>query len=211
MLQRGRPKNNISHRCVDRVLRPHPRLSLLTPLFLSLSFALLYHLKQQRAAPWRPFAPRVKFNRKFVSRWASPSLCLPCVFSRITNVIAPGAGWETAERWEWKDGSWGAKRGRWRMRRDMVSLNTAYVSLSLSFSICGGREEGKDGLRRKDEVCNWCNICGLQGGINVCSLRALSPSSLFPLLRSAPRSRQDSPRKSPFSLIALFLFLFSLS
>lgn len=41
-----------------------------------------------------------------------------------------------------------------------------------------GREEGKDGLRRKDEVCNWCNICGLQGGINVCSLRALSPSSL---------------------------------
>jgi len=68
MLQRGRPKNNISHRCVDRVLYPHPRLSLLTPLFLSLSFALLYHLKQQRAAPWRPFAPRVKFNRKFVSR-----------------------------------------------------------------------------------------------------------------------------------------------
>lgn len=54
------------------------------------------------------------------------------------------------------------------------------MSPCLSFSICGDREEGKDGLRRKDEVCNWCNICGLQGGINVCSLRALSPSSLLP-------------------------------
>lgn len=68
MLQRGRPKNNISRRCVDRVLRPYPRLSLLAPLFLSLSFALLYHLKQQRATSQRPFAPCVKFNRKFVSR-----------------------------------------------------------------------------------------------------------------------------------------------
>lgn len=76
-----------------------------------------------------------------------------------------------------------------------------------------GREEGKDGLRRKDEVCNWCNICGLQGGINVCSLRALSPSSLLVFLSyvSPPRSRRrGAPRKeSSFSLIALFLFLSS--
>lgn len=65
------------------------------------------------------------------------------------------------------------------MRRDVVSLNTAYVSLSLLLYLRrpGGR---KGRAARKDEVCNWCNICGLQGGINVCSLRALSPSSLFP-------------------------------
>lgn len=53
MLQRGRPKNNISRRCVDRVLRSYPRLfpSPSYPLFLSLSFALLYHLKQQVQRP----------------------------------------------------------------------------------------------------------------------------------------------------------------
>lgn len=62
------------------------------------------------------------------------------------------------------------------------------------------REEGKDGLRRKDEVCNWCNICGLQGGINVCSLRALSPSSLHPppFLPPPPRSLAGLREESSF-------------
>lgn len=97
------------------------------------------------------------------------------------------------------------------MRRDVVSLNTAYVSLSLLLYLRSPGEEGKDGLRRKDEVCNWCNICGLQGGINVCSLRALSPSSLFPSPPFLPSISRRAPRESSFSLIALFLFLFSLS
>lgn len=106
----------------------------------------------------------------------------------------------------------------------MVSLNTAYISsspcLSLSLpllSIRGGWRAGKDGLRRKDEVCNWCNICGLQDGINVCSLRALSLLSIplllsliFSLLPYTICISIDSQNRC-FSLITLFLFLYSLS
>lgn len=91
-----------------------------------------------------------------------------------------GGGKVRAKRWNREKGENGGE-----LHWDVVSLNTAYISstpsLSLSPpfslplpSIRGGWRAGKDGLRRKDEVCNWCNICGLQDGINVCSLRALS-------------------------------------
>jgi len=71
-------------------------------------------------------------------------------------------------------------------------------------------KEGKDGLRRKDEVCNWCNICGLQGGINVCSLRALLPSSLFPspFLSLDPAGLRENRL---FPLSHCFFLFFSLS
>lgn len=84
------------------------------------------------------------------------------------------------------------------------------ICLLVSPSICGGREEGKDGLRRKDEVCNWCNICGLQGGINVCSLRALSPSSLFPS-SFLPSISPGSKRIIFFPYRVVSFFFFSLS
>lgn len=102
----------------------------------------------------------------------------------------------------------------------MVSLNTAYISsspcLSLSLpllSIRGGWRAGKDGLRRKDEVCNWCNICGLQDGINVCSLRALSlvySSSSFSHFLSPPIHHLYFYRLSESLFFSYHIVFFSL-
>lgn len=98
-----------------------------------------------------------------------------------------------------------------------VSFLSFSVSLPLP-SIRGDWRVGKDGLWRKDEVCNWCNICGLQDGINVCSLRAHSlvySSSSFSHFLPPPRPYLayisiDSENRC-FSLITLFLFLCFLS
>lgn len=76
-------------------------------------------------------------------------------------------------------------------------------------------QEG-EAQREEDKVCNWRNICGLRGGINVCSPRRFSPGVLFspfyPLFELARLSLRSFSFPVPRgSGSALFLFISSSS
>lgn len=96
---------------------------------------------------------------------------------------------------------------------------TLSLSLSLLFPLGSSPQENLT-IRGGGEVCNWRNICGLRGGINVCylslvlthsALRVLSRCVCLPLCLCVELARATTSRNNPLFFGSLPLSLLSSS